>query len=385
MLALLAILLWPMPSAPRWRGISCGIVLGCVSYLRHDLFTYAVGSLAVAEALWWALKRESFLMESAQRLRDFVLALVGTVLALWLPVVIRSGISRPLQDLVIDLATRIMPGRKLPIPSLRSAIHVAPLDMDLPAVLVDVKRLGFVLAIAAASAAAIALLIGGTRVIRGGDVARVPALRTLLLTGAFALATLPQALRRFDYHHVAFGIPVTVAALLIAAGPRLREPLFLLAILTWFVTPPPLVSWAGAKKLWQQRADEDFVPRERLEIARYVERETEPGEPFFSACYKHRRTMASNLDLYYLARRPAATQYIIFDPGTTNSVEGQSEMVADLERTRPKIVLRGPGCVWNEPNDSMKQGAVLLDEYLAEHYALDTKIGPWAVWRPRVP
>jgi hypothetical protein len=60
-------------------------------------------------------------------------------------------------------------------------------------------------------------------------------------------------------------------------------------------------------------------------------------------------------------------------------------MVADLERTRPKIVLRGPGCVWNEPNDSMKPGAVLLDEYLAEHYALDTKIGPWAVWRPRVP
>jgi hypothetical protein len=212
----------------------------------------------------------------------------------------------------------------------------------------------------------------------------MPALRTMLLLGVFALATLPQSFRRFDFYHVTFGIPATVAALLVAAGPRLREPLFVLAIMTWFVTPPPLIDWAGAKRLWRQRTDEHFVPPERLQIAQYVERETKPSEPFFSACYTHRRTLASNLDLYYLARRPAATQYIIFDPGTTNSVEGQSEMIADLERTRPKIVLRGPGCIWNEPNESMNEGAVLLDEYLDEHYALDRNVGAWAVWRPRM-
>ncbi|MET0413736.1 MAG: hypothetical protein ABW217_20675 [Polyangiaceae bacterium] len=383
MLALLAILLWPMPGAPRWRGIVCGISFGCISYIRHDLFTYAVGSLAVAEGLWWALKRESLLMESARRLTDFALALVGTGLALWLPVFIQSGISRPLHDIVIDLATRIMPGRKLPVPSLLEGIRVEPLNLKLPAVLVELERFSLVLGIAAVSASILAILIGATRELRAGDVARKAALRTLLLTGAFALATVPQALRRFDTFHVTFGLPLTVAALFVAAGPRVREPLFLLAIMTWFASPPPFIDWAGAKRLWRQRADEHFVPPERLAIARYVERKIKPGEPFFSACYTHRRTMASNLDLYYLARRPAATKYIIFDPGTTNSVEGQSEMIADLERTRPKIVLRGPGCVWYEPNESLNEGATLLDEYLDQHYALDRNVGAWAVWRPR--
>lgn len=383
LLALLAILLWPTPSAPRWRGIVCGLLLGCVSYLRHDLFTYAVGSLAIAEGLWWALKRESLFLESARRLRDFALALVGSVLALWLPVFIQSGISRPLHDIVIDLATRIMPHRKLPIPSLIERIEVAPLELKLPAALVEISRLGFALGIVAACAATLAISIRGTRAFRAGDIGRRPALRTMLLLGAFALATLPQALRRFDDFHVIFGVPATVAALLVAAGPRLREPLFLLAIMTWFVAPPPFVSWAGAKQLWQQRADEYFIPPDRLQIAKYVARKTKPGEPFFSACYTHRRTLASNLDLYYLARRPAATQYIIFDPGTTNSVAGQSEMIADLERTRPKIVLRGPGCIWNEPNASMDEGAALLDEYLDKHYALHRNVGAWAVWRPR--
>lgn len=383
MIGLLAILLWPKPGAPRWRGIVCGILFGGVSYLRHDLFTYAVGALAIAEGVWWALRRESLLLESTRRLKDFALALVGSVLVLWLPVVIQSGISRPLHDLVIDLATVIMPGRKLPVPPLTETISVGRLNLELPAFLADVTRFGLVIGIAAAAAVTLAILLGAHRVIVGGDLTRMPELRRLVLIGAFTLATLPQALGRFDYFHVAYGFPVTVAALLIVTGRRLREPLLLLALMTWFVNPPPMIGWAGAKKLWRHRADENYVPPDRLQIARYVESETNPGDPFFSGCQTHRRIFASHLDLYYLARRPSATQLIIFDPGTANGVEGQTEMIADLERTRPKLVLRGPHCIRDEPNDAMKEGAALLDQYLDQHYAFDRNVGAWAIWRPR--
>jgi hypothetical protein len=384
---------WPTPAAPRWRFVVSGLLLACMSYFRHDLFVYAFSMLAAVEVLWWSVRRSSFFAGSAEQLRVVVLSLLGGGLVLWLPIVIQSGISRPLHDLVIDLSRRIMPGRVLPVPPLDDMLTIQALNLSWPAALAEPTRLGFSVALAAALGGTLAVLTGMRSLFRvdadPGASARsaqllhvTPALRTLTLITIFALCTLPQALRRFDYPHVVFGIPVTVAALMLAA-PRLREPLLLLGGLSWFVAPPPLIDWESAARLWNNRADEHFVAPGRLAVAQFLRREIRAGEPFFSGCYSHRVTMASNLDLYYLARRPGATQYLIFDPGTTNSVDGQREMIADLERTRPKIVLRGPGCVWFEPNESQKEGSTLLDEYLDKHYAFDTRIDAFDIWRPK--
>jgi len=383
-LALIATL--PHPGSPRWRYFVSGILLAGVSYLRIDLFVYVCGLLAPMELLWWFLRRESFFAGSLARQRDFLMGLLATVLVLWLPVIIQSGISRPLHDLVLDLSQKIMPGRKLPIPPFDEIVEVSHLNLRLSAWLVEPTRLGLLLGVTAGVIATFALLSRAGRVWRSALPAEVtPALRTLALLVAFSLSTLPQALRRFDYFHVAYGFPVTIALLVIAGGARLREPVLLLALLTWFFGPPALLRMDGLKDLWSNHSDVRFAHPDRLEVARFVAGETRPDEPFFSACYSHRITMASNLDLHYLAKRPGATQYMIFDPGTTNSVQGQTEMVADLERTRPKIVVRGPGCAWYEPNDSQKEGPTLLDDYLAAHYALERNIGPWAIWRPVAP
>ena len=90
--------------------------------------------------------------------------------------------------------------------------------------------------------------------------------------------------------------------------------------------------------------------------------------------------LISPLDVYYWAQRVGATRYMQFDPGLVTSVDGQTEMIADLERTRPRVAALTPGCVWPEPNGSMHEGATLLDEYIAKHYELVGVIGGFQLW-----
>jgi hypothetical protein len=386
LLGMLVILHWPSAGAPRWHAIAAGVAFGGISYLRHDLFVYAGVQLCCVEAAWWLWKRESFFMESSARLRDFIVAVVGCVFLLWAPVFVQSGFARPIQDIVVDLATRIMPGRSLPIPSLLAPQFVAPLNIELPGFLAEVSKLGLAIGIAGCAALLLAIAVRTRRALRANELrAMLPRLRTDVLVLAFALSAIPQATKRFDYPHVAYGVPITITALLLAVGPGLRMGLVLVSLLPWLSLPPSFIGWDAAKQLWTERTDDRFVPAERREVVDYVRQHTKPGDRIFSACYTHRRTLATHLDFYYLSRRAHATQFIIFDPGTTNSEDGQREMIADLGRTRPKLVLRGPHCVWDEPNESLNEGSTLLDSYLEQHYAFDTQVGQWQIWRPKSP
>ncbi|MEY4577497.1 MAG: hypothetical protein RL701_2200, partial [Pseudomonadota bacterium] len=89
------------------------------------------------------------------------------------------------------------------------------------------------------------------------------------------------------------------------------------------------------------------------------------------------------LDVYYWAPRKGATRYMQFDPGTVTSPDGQQEMIADLERTRPRIALLKDGCAWFEPNASAIEGATLLDDYLHAHYDLTGQLGAFQLLRRR--
>jgi hypothetical protein len=91
--------------------------------------------------------------------------------------------------------------------------------------------------------------------------------------------------------------------------------------------------------------------------------------------------MVSAIDVYYVASRVGATRYMQFDPGTVSSEDGQLTMIADLERTRPRILLRNPVCAWYEPNASLQPGSGVLDEYLARHYEYAQSVGGFRVWR----
>jgi len=71
-------------------------------------------------------------------------------------------------------------------------------------------------------------------------------------------------------------------------------------------------------------------------------------------------------------------------PGLVTTVSGQREMIADLERTRPSLLLRYSGCTWDEPNGSMRDGATLLDDYLSATYAPAQVVGSFQAWRRKI-
>jgi hypothetical protein len=266
------------------------------------------------------------------------------------------------------------------MPSFAAPVDVAALGLRLPALVATRVSVCLLLAGAGTMAAALALLARACR-----TEPRALDLRSAALLTAFAAATLPQALMRTGYGHVAVGLPLTVAALFGILGRRIGVPVLLLAGLATFAERPALAGLGDAWRFLRQRDDACFTSRQRMRLVRFLQDETGSQEPIFVGCTSHRRVLASYVDVYYLARRPGATRYMQFDPGTVTSAEGQSEMIADLERNRPRIALRHPKCAWDEPNASMAEGSGLLDAYLAAHYAPSGKVGGFDVWRRIAP
>jgi hypothetical protein len=161
---------------------------------------------------------------------------------------------------------------------------------------------------------------------------------------------------------------------------RVAQVIALLAIIPLFTAPRTLAGVAGLQAIWNA-SDAQLIDKDKRFLADYVVSHTQPGEPIFSGCRSHRRAMMSVLDIHYIAHRPGATRYMQFDPGLVTTAEKQSEMIADLERTKPRLVLRLLGCTWEEANASVQQGASLLDEYLQVAYVPERTLGMFEIWK----
>jgi hypothetical protein len=377
-LAMVIIASWPAPGAKRSSRLLCGAIIGVLSYFRHDLFVYMMVLLAAIEVPFWSIRRRSLLFGSAREFAELAAGALTTALVLWLPVFARAGVGRVVHDIMLDQTRFIMPARVLPIPPLFTPLTIPALDVTLPALFVERLRLCLLFTAVAVLASAGACLFMLLR-------EREPTAKTrrMVLISMFTLATLPQALGRTDYWHAAFGLPLVLAALGAALGRRAAQIAALMALLPWFSEGVRFIGWEDAKRLWRNRSDAAFMSPERSALASFVDAETAPHEPIFVGCESHRRIIVNPLDVYYWAHRPGATRYMQFDPGLATGPEGQSQMVADLERTRPRLVLRQPWCVWDEPNASRNEGVALLDHYLAAHYRPAGNIASFQVWRRR--
>jgi hypothetical protein len=377
--ALAVVLSWPCAGDSPKRAAVAPILFGLTSYVRHDLFVYGSIGLALIEGASWLLRRRSFFLDSLAGVRRFVITLAATMAVLWLPVLLRSGWYHPLHDLVLDQARRVMPGRMLPLPPLWDPFDIGSLGVVVPRVLGDRVVLCVAFAVVGAVAALVAML--SSRWSDSGD--RELRARVLALLAVFTVATLPQALQRTDYFHTVYGIPLALAALSAAAGPAIRQPMLVLAALQWFAFTPGFARWDAVVANLSERSDERFVEPRRRELLQLIERETTPEDALYVGCSQHQRVVISPVDLLYLAKRKNATRYVQFDPGTVTSAEGQQEMIADLERTRPPLAVLDAYCFWGEPNASQNPGASLLDEYLAAHYTPERDVLGFAVLRRR--
>lgn len=370
--------IWSRPGVTLWRSVSSGVLLGVISYVRHDLLLGAVALFAMVETLWWLVHRRLLLFDSPRQLGLIAASATATALVLWTPHLIASGFSRIVHDIVLDQARLTMPARRLPLPRFGGFVDASLLGIPIPTALSNHLRVALLIAAVATFAT---LLLLPLRLLSAPVIDRSSRI-TLLLCG-FALATLPQALQRIDIVHVGYGVPLMVPVLFALLGRRFTLPVLLLVLVPWLVVPPTLANRAMLQQLWKQRGDSVYFAAGRQQLAAFIARETLPDEPIFVGCPSHRRLVVNPVDVYYVVRRAGATRYMQFDPGTVTGEPGQLEMIADLERTKPRIVLRAPRCFWQEPNASQIQGSGLLDAYLEQKYAPERILGGFLVSRRR--
>jgi hypothetical protein len=90
--------------------------------------------------------------------------------------------------------------------------------------------------------------------------------------------------------------------------------------------------------------------------------------------------------LYVLAERSNPTRYDVMQPGVVTTAHVQREIVADLRRARPAVVVRwlDPRARPGEPNGSARSSGVrLVDDYLAATYDRAERFGVYLLLRRR--
>ncbi len=110
-----------------------------------------------------------------------------------------------------------------------------------------------------------------------------------------------------------------------------------------------------------------------------------PGDPIFVAPPRFDKVTVGDPLLYVLSQRGNPTRYDVIQPGVATTAEAQREMIADLQRARPPLVVRwlDSRAIADEPNGSSRSSGVrLLDAYLQATYAPGERFGPYLL-QPR--
>ncbi|HWE31180.1 MAG TPA: hypothetical protein VHB97_24405 [Polyangia bacterium] len=350
----------------RARSAAAGFALGLVGCYRHDLLVYFGCALVLVAGTY-------FLWQKTWPALDWRALIAGAALPLalvWIPTFARAGIHQVVADLYSDQVHYVLPARKLPFPPLLKLHH-----HYFPAFFGRIFE-----------ACIVTMLIGpflGLTTLffarrRGQNV-----ILALTLTAA-ALAVIPQGAGRTDLPHVLY----TVAPGLILLVGLLER--LLLATPGWY-WKWPLSLVIAAFLIWpaydQLHSPADaLLPREppvravRQQLMAYIQDHTQPGERIFISYRQHRHLLANEIDLYYYCDRPGATRYMQYDPNVINRADVQQEMANELERNHVRyVVLMVDGGYWDEPNESRKIGATVLDDYIRSHYKLVTSFGRYEV------
>jgi len=215
--------------------------------------------------------------------------------------------------------------------------------------------------------------------------------------GVFSLGMLHYMLARADAFHTG-PLAVMVAVLAAWAAPPLDRPAaasgaaaaVALAGLAFAVLEGADRFWlllrGGGVALSLPVADGVRVPGEQARAleatVRAIHDLAPPGEPIYVAPRRSDLVTAGNPLLYVLAGRPNPTRYDIQAPGVVTSAPVQRELVADLDRTRPRVVVRDTSAVTaaTEPNAAGRSsGVTLLDDYISRTYRVVARRGPFVV------
>lgn len=120
--------------------------------------------------------------------------------------------------------------------------------------------------------------------------------------------------------------------------------------------------------------------------ARYVRAHVPEGDPIYVTGARADITTSGNPLFYVAAERDNPTRYDIAAPGVLTSAPVQRQIVRDLRRARPRVIVRwaDPVTAAPEPNRSGRSSGVrILDRYLATDYRLARRYGDYQLLVPR--
>jgi hypothetical protein len=112
------------------------------------------------------------------------------------------------------------------------------------------------------------------------------------------------------------------------------------------------------------------VGRATADTIRYIASHTAASDPIFVGLPRHDKIVANDIALYFDTGRQPATRWDNFEPGLQTSEPIQRQMVEELDRAKPKLVIiENIFQNINEPNGSaVSSGVTILDDYLRRTY-----------------
>jgi hypothetical protein len=129
-----------------------------------------------------------------------------------------------------------------------------------------------------------------------------------------------------------------------------------------------------------------------IETARFIIANTTPDQRIFVGNGANDKAFANDSSLYFLSGRQPATKWSQYDPGLQNSEAIQAEMIGDLKRnTPPLIILDEQFDDEVEPNEGTKHSGVhLLDNFIHRNYERTAYYKPYTIFSaladsPRLP
>jgi hypothetical protein len=377
--ALAAVLVASGEGPVRSRAVRAGLLVAVAAAFRLDFALYGLAAVLAVLALETRRPRPLALCSAVA---------LGLALVAYLPFAVVDG-PGSLYDALIGTSLRERDYWTLPFPwsyhgpsaaSAKGLKHL--LDFYVPALLV--------------AGVAVALVAGILRTVRER---RAPALWAGTIV--FGLGALSYLLSRTDEFHttplvvlLAVLLPL-VAAWALRERPPLGRPLAAAAALVFalllvhgaanrlsaLVRPPPMseVRVDVADGVEAPPAEARALER----VTALVHARVPAGEPIYVAPARSDLVRFTNPLLYVLTERDNATDRdfgLIAKPGT------QRRIVAQLERSRPRVVVRwtAPLASRREPNlRGRPSGVRLLDAWLSRNYRLAARLRHYDVLAPR--
>ena len=367
------------PRPGRWA--TTGAVFGAISWFRHELWVYLLIAIAVLFVIAAFMRRRD---TAASGLLAWAwpatIGFCATFIPFWTYWVLRTGLVQLSLDLFFDQVRYVMPARVLPLPALL-AMGAAGRGM-LPAFLTEAFPAGVMITLAGP------ICVAGELMVRRRDPVEVRL--TLALLGCVTVAVLPQMLGRTDLFHAVYTVPAAIIAACAwprpgKAGTSRRSRSRSASACRHFAPRRPLpglpsdpLEARAFPDLPRAGPVTDDLAKSRRTLLAFIARHSPDKAPIFVGARTHRRIFINEVDLYFLADRLGGTRYLQFDPNVANREDVQRQMIADLEdRQVNVVVLSSRYNILDEPNDARKEGAGLLDDYLASHFEVAEEAPPY--------